>query len=121
MSRGTKLLTLNLDSKKAVERMMNRLAADGMQVIRSFDLRTARAAHVECTCPHHGNAECDCQMVVLLVYDDLGIPLTLIAHGKDDRTHFALVHTPERVQDRLLKSKVLQAIVLEGFSCLISD
>jgi len=121
MSHGSNLLTLNLDSQKAVERMMNRLAADGMQVIRSFDLRTARAAHVECSCPHHGNTECDCQMVILLVYDDLGIPLTLIAHGNGDKTHFALVHPPERVQDRILKSKVLQAIALEGFSSLIRD
>ena len=118
MSRGTYLLTLNLDSKKAVERMTDRLSADGLQVIRSFDLRTARAAHVDCPCPHHGNTECDCQMVVLLVYDDLGIPLTLIAHGKDSKTHFALVHPPEQGQERILKSIVLQAMALEGFSAI---
>ena len=94
MSQETYLLTLNLDSKKAVKRMMDRLAADGMKVIRSFDLQTARAAHVD---------ECDCQLVVLLVYDEQGTLLTLVAHGKDNKTHFALVDPPERVQEHKLK------------------
>jgi len=118
MSQATYLLTLNLDSKNAVKRMMNRLIADGMQVIRSFDLQTAKAAHVECTCPHHGKDECDCQMVVLLVYDDQGTPLTLVAHGKDNKTHFALVDPPNQVQERILKSKILQAMALEGFATI---
>ena len=118
MSQATYLLTLNLDSKNAVKRMMNRLIADGMQVIRSFDLQTAKAAHVECTCPHHGKDECDCQMVVLLVYDDQGTPLTLVAHGKDNKTHFALVDPPKQVQERILKSKILQAMALEGFATI---
>ncbi len=121
MNRGTNLFTLNLDSKEAVERMVKILTADGLHVILSFDLRTAKAAHVDCTCPHHGNAMCDCQMVVLLVYDDLGIPLTLIAHGKDSKTHFALAHSPKRVQERILKTKVLQAMALEGFSSIRRD
>ena len=118
MSRGTYLLTLNLDSKKAVERMTDRLTADGMQVIRSFDLQTARAAHVDCTCPHHGDNECDCQMVILLVYDDQGMPLSLVAHGKDSKTHFALVDPPEQAQERILITKVLQAMALEGFAII---
>jgi hypothetical protein len=118
MSQGTYLLTLNLDSKKAVKRMMDRLAADGMKVIRSFDLQTARAAHVDCTCPHHGKDECDCQLVVLLVYDDQGTPITLVAHGKDNKTHFALVDPPESLQERLLKTKILQAMALEGFATI---
>ena len=118
MSQGTYLLTLNLDSKKAVKRMMDRLASDGMQVIRSFDLQTARAAHVDCTCPHHGKDECDCQLVVMLVYDDQGTPITLVAHGKDNKTHFALVDPPESLQERLLKTKILQAMALEGFATI---
>lgn len=118
MSRGTNLLTLNLDSKHAVKRMVDRLAADGMQVIRSFDLETARVAHVDCTCPHHGKDECDCQMVVMLVYDDQGSPVTLIAHSKDNKTHFALVDPPERPEERLLKTKILQAMTMEGFAII---
>ena len=120
MSQGTYLLTLNLDSKKAVKRMMDRLASDGMKVIRSFDLQTARAAHVDCTCPHHGKDECDCQLVVLLVYDDQGTPITLVAHGKDNKTHFALVDPPERPEERLLNTKILQAMAMEGFAIIRS-
>lgn len=119
MNQGTYLLTLNLDSKNAVKRMMDRLDADGMQVIRSFDLQTAKVAHVECTCPHHGKNECDCQMVVLLVYDKEGTPLTIVAHGKDNKTHFSLVDAPERLQERILKTKILQAMAMEGFSTIL--
>ena len=118
MSQGTYLLTLNLDSKKAVNRMVDRLTEDGMQVIRSFDLQTARTAHVDCECPHHGKDECDCQLVVMLVYDERGTLLTLLAHGKDNKTHFALVDPPERVQERILKNKILQALALEGFAII---
>lgn len=116
MGRGTNLLTLNLDSKHAVKRMMDRLAADGMHIVRSFDLQNARAAHVECKCPHHGNDECDCQLVVMLVYDEQGTLLTLVAHGKENKTHFVLVDPPEEVQERILKNKILQALALEGFA-----
>jgi hypothetical protein len=98
--------------------MVGRLTADGMQVIRSFDLQTARAAHVDCECPHHGKDECDCQLVVMLVYDDQGTPITLVAHGKDNKTHFALVDPPESLQERLLKTKILQAMALEGFATI---
>ena len=119
MSQGTHLLTLNMDSHKAVNKVTDRLSADGMQVIRSFDLQTAMAAHVTCTCPNHGKDECDCQLIVLLVYDDHSLPLTLVAHGKDNKTHFALVDPPERVQQRLLKTKILQAVALEGFASIL--
>ena len=118
MSQGTYLITLNLDSKKAVERMMDRLAADGLQVIRSFDLQAARSAHVDCTCPHHGKDECDCQLVVLLVYDSQGTLLTLVAHGKDSKTHFALVDPPDSEQEEILKNKILGALALEGFATI---
>lgn len=121
MNQGTNLLTLNLESKKAVERMIKRLAADGLQVIPSFDLRNAKSIHVGSACSHHGDAECDCQMLVLLVYDDLGVPLTLIVHGKDQKTHFALAQPAEKEYERKLKTKVLQAIALEGFSAIKPD
>ena len=37
--------------------MMNRLAEDGIQVHRSFDLQTAWPDHVDCKCPHQGHHE----------------------------------------------------------------
>ena len=118
MRHETHLLTLNLDSKNAVNRIIDRLTADGMQVIRSFDLQIARAAHVDCKCPHHGKDECDCQLVVLLVYDEQGILLTLVAHGNDNKTHFALADPPKQVQESILKNEILQALALEGFAAI---
>jgi hypothetical protein len=119
MSQGTYLLTLNMDSQRAVNKVIDRLSADGMQVIRSFDLQIAMTAHVACTCPSHGEDECDCQLVVLLVYDDQRTPLAMVAHGQDNKTHFALVDPPEHAQQRILKTKILQAVALEGFASIL--
>jgi hypothetical protein len=118
MSRETHFLTLNLDSKMAVERMLDRLSADGLRVMCSFDLQAARSVHVDCTCPHHGKDECDCQLVFLLVYEDQGSPLTLVAHGKDNKTRFALVDPPDGEQERILKNKIARALALEAFTIL---
>lgn len=112
-------MTLNLESELAVEMVVDQLADDGLQSLRSFDLNAARSAHVDCTCPHHGNKDCDCQMVVLLVYQGQEQPLTLVAHGKDGQTHFAIVDSSEQqFQQRYLKSAVLQALAVVGFTSL---
>jgi hypothetical protein len=118
MNRSTYLLTLNLDSEQAVEQVTRRLTADGLQVVRSFDLQTARSTHTNCTCPNHGTAECDCQMVVLLVYDKRGEPLTLMAHSQDGQTQFELVDSPQQRPQPLIKAAVLQALALEGFASI---
>ena len=118
MNQSTYLLTLNLDSDQAVEQVTRRLSDDGLQVVRSFDLQTARSTHTNCTCPNHGTAECDCQMVVLLVYDKQGEPLTLMAHSQDGQTHFELVDSPQQRPQRMIKAAVLQALALEGFASI---
>ena len=118
MNRPTYLLTLNLDSHQAVEQVSRRLIDDGLQVVRSFDLQAARSIHTNCTCPNHGTTECDCQLVVLLVYSKQGEPLTLVAHSQDGHTYFELVDTPQQRPQRLLKAAVLQALALEGFAAI---
>jgi hypothetical protein len=118
MTRSTYLLTLKLDSEQAVKQVSRRLISDGLQVVRSFDLQTARSTHTNCTCPHHGTAECDCQLVVLLVYEKQGEPLTLVAHSQNGHTYFDLVDTPQQRAQRVTKSAVLQALALEGFASM---
>src|SRR5512138_1147796 len=59
------------------------LAGAGFRVVRTFDLQVARLAHPDCPCPHHGTNECNCQMVVLLVYSKQEYPATLVIHGQD--------------------------------------
>ena len=118
MNQPTYLLTLNFDSDQAVEQLTRRLTDDGFQIVRTFDLQTARTAHTNCSCPYHGTDECDCQMIVLLVYDKHGQPLTLVAHSQDGKTHFELVDSPQQRPQRLIKGAILQALALEGFAAI---
>ncbi len=64
----------------------------GFRVVQTFDLHVARLAHSDCPCPHHGTDDCNCQMVVLLVYQKKGDPVTLVIHGQDDRTWLSLAN-----------------------------
>jgi len=94
MDNSTLLLAINGDCERIVQEATRLLRAAGLSVTRTFDLQTARAGGSECTCPHHGTDQCDCQMVVLLVYADDSAPVSLVAHGQDGRCWLSLVDTP---------------------------
>jgi len=89
------------------------LSKIGMQVVPSFDLQVARASQTNCTCPHHGSAQCSCQMVVLLIYQDGKPPVTLVLHGYDGRTEISLV---ESINPRVDPTQVvaIHAALLPG-------
>lgn len=95
MVHSTEILSLQTDSQTAVYQSMHRLAESGFKTLRSFDLKVARAAHMDCTCPYHGLDQCDCQIVVLMVYGQDEAPVSLIIHGHDSQTQISLVETPE--------------------------
>ena len=108
MIQATPLLTLPIEGDKAVTQAIQSLNWAGMQVLRSFDLKMARSVHIDCACPHHGTEQCDCQMVVLLIYYQEHPPATLVAHSHHGQTQFALVDTPHQhphpdLQDTLHK------------------
>ena len=111
MSQTTAILTVQSDSETAIKQTLNRLQMAGFQVMRSFDLKVARAAHVGCTCPHHGTDQCDCQMVMLLVYGKGETPVSLVIHGHDGQTQIALVDTPEQRPNQQIVSSVVGAIL----------
>ena len=117
MSQESRLISLNLDGNKAVENLSHRLTSDGMHVIRSVELQTALSAHENIPCPHHGLKQCDCQLIVLLVYDHRGSHLKIVAHSKDKKTHFSLIDPPLNDNERKIKSKVLQSLALVSFFC----
>ena len=76
-----------------VQVLVNQQLTDaGFRVVQTFDLHVARLAHSDCPCPHHGTDDCNCQMVVLLVYQKKGDPVTLVIHGQDDRTWLSLAN-----------------------------
>lgn len=78
-----------------------RLSQAGLRVLQTFDLNAARRPAAEVPCPHHGMENCDCQLVVLLVYEPFDStsgrspvpePTTLILHGTDGKTSLSLIH-----------------------------
>ena len=77
-------------SDQVIAAITTTLSQRGYQVVRSFDLQSARANHLgDCPCPHHGTALCTCQYVVLLVY-----PLTRA--GQANPPHVLTLHTYEQ-------------------------
>ena len=83
-------LTLDCSCKETLDWLKKRLAAVPLRVMQTFDLHDARQAFEGCACPHHGTAQCDCQMVILLVYDSAPEPATLILHGNEKKTWISL-------------------------------
>lgn len=56
-----------------------------------------------CTCPHHAG-NCDCDLVVLLVYGTEQPPATIVAHSHNGKTWFSLADGPsERPLPELFK------------------
>jgi hypothetical protein len=106
------LKTLSGDSQAAIAQTSESLRSVGLQVKRSFDLQIARAAHLDCVCPHHGTDQCDCQMVIMLVYGQEELPITLVLHGRDNQTQVALVETPDQPPAPQLLDVILQALIL---------
>ncbi len=63
--------------------IVERLHNLGLQTTITFDLQVARHAHTNCSCPHHGTEQCDCQMVVILVYGQGSKPVSLVVHSHE--------------------------------------
>ena len=110
----TQMLALECPSEEAVRWITEALALADLQVAKSFDLSTARAAHTECSCPHHGTAACDCQMVMLLVYGTDACPATLEVHGRDGRTYLSLADTPQQRPSPKLTATIYAALSPES-------
>ena len=115
MNQNVQLVTIQANCEEATTQAAQLLSGAGLQVVRSFDLRSARAAHAECTCPHHGTAQCTCQFVVLLVYGQGGAPMSLVVHGHDGQTWLSLVDTPQQPADMKLAAKIAQALSPASF------
>ena len=77
----------------AVTEVTKALENAGLRVMLSFD---SRLTGVPTVCPHHGAEQCDCQIVILLVYEDEGRPATLMAHGQDGETWISIAAAPDQ-------------------------
>jgi len=115
---GDPFLILEKPYDEAMSWVVHRVSGAGLQVMRTFDLQVARLGHSECPCPHHGTDQCDCQMVVLLVYADNYQPVSLVAHSHDGKTWFTLVDTPQQRADPRLETAIRQALTTQSIPYL---
>lgn len=93
---AVELFSLQIACDELVLAASELLKQNGYTVIRSFDLKAARASQGQCSCPHHGTDLCDCQMVILLIYGIQVSPVSLICHGHDGWTYLSLAESPEQ-------------------------
>lgn len=91
MNTFSPFLSLNCPCEDALRWLSQSLEQSGLRVMQTFDLHTARLGLADCPCPHHGTSECNCQMVILLVYGETPEPATLILHSDDGQTWVSLV------------------------------
>lgn len=104
------ILTLNRPCDEALNWSSRNLRQNGLRVIQTFDLHTARHATEDALCPHHRKRPCDCQMIVLLVYGNEGEPVTLVLHGNDGQTWVSMVNNPRQAADPRTRSSIIQAL-----------
>lgn len=96
MSGTPPFVILQKHCDQAVSWAVENLEKTGFRTVRTFDLQAARMAHLDCPCPHHGTAQCNCQMVVLLVYQGKYSPATLVIHGSDTTSYLYLLNLPSQ-------------------------
>lgn len=116
---GIELGAINYGGDKAVAWVTGRLGDAGLRVYCSFDLRSARNVSSSCACPYHRTDACDCQMVVLLVYQEQGSPATVVLHGHQGRTWLQLVDAPSAeqataIEDALVTTHAIPVGVEQG-------
>ena len=90
--------------------IVERLRNLGLQTTVTFDLQVARHGHASCTCPHHGTEQCDCQMVVILVYGQGSKPVSLVVHSHEAITQLSFVDTPQQPINTQLEKLLLRSL-----------
>ena len=115
-------LTVDFPCDLALQMAKQKLSQTGLRTLQTFDLQAARLAHQECACPHHGTEDCDCQMVVLMVYGETAdvstplntSPVTLILHGNDGKTWFSIADDSSQQANRKLIGSIKQALEIKA-------
>lgn len=82
--------------------------------MQTFDFHSARLTLQNCSCPHHGTNQCDCQMIILLVYGNATEPATLILHGNDGQTWISLGENPNQQTDGKMISAIKEALEVKA-------
>jgi hypothetical protein len=112
-------LSISRPCAEALQWTHQQLMRAGLRAVQTFDLHAARAGSHSCACPNHGTDECDCQMVVLLVYGKAEDPVSLILHGSDGQTWLTIAENARGKSDTTLAAEIKQ--VLEEVPVSISQ
>jgi hypothetical protein len=107
-------LSVNHPCDEALQWTKKQLLKADLRAVQTFDLHTARVGLHDCSCPNHGTNECDCQMVVLLVYGQAAEPATLIMHGNDGQTWLSIADNPRQRADAKLITAIQQALEIKA-------
>lgn len=111
MSEMSPFLVLDQTCADAMDWIIDQFSSFGLHAVRTFDLQVARQTNTQCPCPHHGTDQCDCQLVVLLVYKPGHSPISIVAHGYDGQTWFSVVDSPQQRADPKLEAAIRHAII----------
>ncbi len=103
-------LTVELPCDMALQAAKQKLSLYGLRALQTFDLYTARHTQQECLCPYHGTMNCDCQMVVLMVYGGKPEHVTLVLSGSGGKTSFSIADDPSHRADRRLVAIIMEAL-----------
>ena len=90
MSILSPFLIVEQNCEEVLRSVRETLTEAGFRAAQTFDLQIARQAHLECKCPNHGTTNCNCQMIILLVYGKQEDPATLILHSEEGTTGISL-------------------------------
>jgi hypothetical protein len=103
-------LSVNKPCDESLQWTKQKLMDAELRIVQTFDLHKARADSHNCQCPNHGTEECDCQMVILLVYGKGAEPVTLILHGNGGQTWFSFADDPLHIDHTKLVSAIQQML-----------
>jgi hypothetical protein len=105
MNQIDSLFSLRLETNVLRNLIVEMLESAGLRVICSFDLQAACSSFEANICPDHGEQPCDCQMMVLLVYENGSSPLSLVMHSHNGRAQVG-IREDESETNRALESLV---------------
>lgn len=102
------MTTETLSYEETIAQVIALIKSAHLDVLRTFDLKSACACGPDNVCPHHGVAPCDCQLTVLLVYGSHDGPVMLSGHACDGRIWFSLGNTPPPQMEPSLQTAIMR-------------
>ncbi len=106
------MLVMRQEYEAPIAQITQILTGTNLQVVRTFDLKSACTAQPGGICPHHGTAPCNCQLSVLLVYGQADGPVTLTIRQCDGQTSLRIADSPQGQVDPQFVAAIRQVIAL---------